>query len=121
GEAEGASYISMEFVDGKTLKDLVRSKGALPLGVGLSIAKQMCMGLEAAHAQQVVHRDIKPQNVMIIPESAELKLMDFGIARSSEMKGEAAAAAGLPSDGAGLGTPDHKTPQHAQRPPPDAR
>jgi eukaryotic-like serine/threonine-protein kinase len=121
GEAEGTSYISMEYVEGRTLKELVKSKGALPLGVGLSIAKQMCMGLEAAHAQQVIHRDIKPQNIMIIPESGELKIMDFGIARKSEMKGEAAVAAGLTSDGTVMGTPDYMPPEQAQGQPADFR
>jgi serine/threonine-protein kinase len=121
GEAEGVSYISMEYVEGRTLKELVKSKGAFPLEVGLSIAKQMCMGLEAAHAQKVVHRDIKPQNVMIIPESAELKLMDFGIARATEIKGGAAAAAGLTSDGTVMGTPDYMPPEQAQGQPADFR
>jgi eukaryotic-like serine/threonine-protein kinase len=121
GEAEGTSYISMEYVEGRTLKELVKSKGALPLGVGLSIAKQMCMGLEAAHAQQVIHRDIKPQNIMIIPESGELKIMDFGIARKSAMKGEAAVAAGLTSDGTVMGTPDYMPPEQAQGQPADFR
>jgi len=121
GEAEGTSYISMEYVEGRTLKELVKSKGALPLGVGLSIAKQMCMGLEAAHAQQVIHRDVKPQNIMIIPESGELKIMDFGIARKSQMKGDVAAAAGLTSDGTVMGTPDYMPPEQAQGQPADFR
>ena len=49
--------------------------------MGLRIAKQMCQGLEAAHPQGVVHRDIKPQNMLILPETGDLKIMDFGIAR----------------------------------------
>ena len=65
-EADGLSYISMEYLEGVTLKDLIKSRGALPLGVGLSVAKQMCMGLEAAHEKGVVHRDIKPQNMLIL-------------------------------------------------------
>jgi serine/threonine protein kinase len=59
GEWAGTPYISMEYLEGVTLKDLQKRKGALPLGVGLQIAKQMCHGLAAAHAQGVVHRDIK--------------------------------------------------------------
>jgi serine/threonine-protein kinase len=110
GEADGIPYISMEYVEGVTLKDLVRSKGALPLGVGLRVAKQACQGLEAAHAEGVVHRDIKPQNMLILPETGELKIMDFGIARVSEVKG----ASGLTTDGAVLGTPDYMAPEQAK-------
>ena len=76
----------MEFLEGVTLKDLILSKGALPVGVGLRIAKQMCQGLDAAHRQGVIHRDIKPQNMLILPETGELKIMDFGIARATTVK-----------------------------------
>jgi serine/threonine-protein kinase len=110
GEADGTAYISMEYLEGVTLKDLIRSKGALPLAVGLRVAKQMCHGLEAAHAQGVVHRDIKPQNMLILPETGELKIMDFGIARVSEVEGE---LAGLTGDGSVLGTPDYMPPEQA--------
>ncbi len=112
GEWSGTPYISMEYLEGVTLKDLQKRKGALPLGVGLQIAKQMCHGLEAAHAQGVIHRDIKPQNMLIIPETGDLKIMDFGIATVSNVKEE-----GRPQDsaitGAGvvLGTPDYLPPE----------
>jgi len=120
GETEGTPYISMEFLEGVTLKDLIRSKGALPTGVGLSIAKQMSHGLEAAHEQGVVHRDIKPQNMLILPESGEIKIMDFGIARVSEMKG-AGAGSDLTSAGMVMGTPDYMPPEQAQGQPADFR
>ena len=118
GESDGTPYISMEYLEGVTLKDLIRSKGALPLPVGLRIAKQMCLGLEAAHQEGVVHRDIKPQNMLIIPETGDLKIMDFGIARVSEMK---AGAAGLTSTGTVMGTPDYMPPEQAQGNPADFR
>jgi HAMP domain-containing protein/predicted Ser/Thr protein kinase len=118
GETGGAPYISMEYLEGVTLKELVTSKGALPLGVGLRVARQMCLGLEAAHNQGVVHRDIKPQNMLILPDTGELKIMDFGIARVSEVKkGEA----GLTSTGTVLGTPDYLPPEQAQGQPADFR
>jgi len=117
GEAEGTPYISMEFLEGVTLKDLIKSKGALPVGVGLRIAKQICAGLEAAHRQGVIHRDIKPQNMLILPESGEVKIMDFGIARVSELKGQS----GLTSDGTVMGTPDYMPPEQAQGNPADFR
>jgi eukaryotic-like serine/threonine-protein kinase len=120
GESEGVPYISMEYLEGVTLKDLVTGKGALPPGVGLRVAKQMCQGLEAAHQQGVVHRDIKPQNMLIIPESGELKIMDFGIARVSEVKG-GVAAAGLTTTGTVMGTPDYMPPEQAQGRPADFR
>jgi serine/threonine-protein kinase len=111
GEAGGTPYISMEYLEGVTLKDLLRNKGALPLGVGLRVAKQACQGLEAAHHGGVVHRDIKPHNMLILPETGELKIMDFGISRVSEMKG---AAGGLTSTGVVMGTPDYMPPEQAQ-------
>jgi HAMP domain-containing protein/predicted Ser/Thr protein kinase len=111
GDAGGTPFISMEYVEGVTLKDLIANKGALPLGVGLRIAKQMCHGLEAAHQVGVVHRDIKPHNMLILPETGELKIMDFGIARANEVKG---GQAGLTSDGTVMGTPDYMPPEQAQ-------
>jgi serine/threonine-protein kinase len=112
GEAGGTPYISMEYLEGVTLKDLIRNRGALPLGIGLRVAKQACQGLEAAHHTGVVHRDIKPQNMLILPETGELKIMDFGISRVSEMKG--AEAAGLTGTGMVMGTPDYMPPEQAQ-------
>jgi len=110
GETEGVPYISMEYVEGRTLKELVRNRGAMPLPVGLSVARQVCEGLEAAHATGVVHRDIKPQNVLIIPETGQVKIMDFGIARVSTMDG----ASGLTVAGTVMGTPDYMPPEQAE-------
>ena len=111
GEAGSVPYISMEFLEGVTLKDLIRSRGALPLGVGLSIAKQMCHGLGAAHDTGVVHRDIKPQNMLILPETGELKIMDFGISRRTEVE---PGTSGLTTAGTVMGTPDYMPPEQAQ-------
>jgi len=111
GETGGVPFISMEYLEGVTLKDLVRSRGALPLGVGLSIAKQMCHGLGAAHETGVVHRDIKPQNMLILPETGELKIMDFGISRVSSVE---PGTSGLTTAGTVMGTPDYMPPEQAQ-------
>ena len=119
GEEAGAPYISMEYLEGVTLKELVKSRGALPLDVGLRIAKQMCHGLEAAHAQGVVHRDIKPQNMMIIPASGDLKIMDFGIARQTDVSAD--GEPGLTVAGMVMGTPDYMPPEQAQGQPADFR
>ena len=117
-EAEGVPYISMEYIEGVTLKDVVRNRGALPLGVGLSIAKQMCHGLGAAHEGGVVHRDVKPQNMLILPETAELKIMDFGISRVSSVE---PGGSGLTMAGTVMGTPDYIPPEQAQGRPADFR
>jgi serine/threonine-protein kinase len=118
GEALGVPYISMEYLDGVTLKELVRNRGALPLGVGLSSAKQMCQGLAAAHEMGVVHRDIKPHNMMILPETGNLKIMDFGISRVSSAGPD---AAGLTGAGVVMGTPDYMPPEQVQGRPADFR
>jgi len=112
GEFAGTPYISMEYLEGVTLKDLQKRKGALPLGVGLQIAKQMCHGLAAAHAQGVIHRDIKPQNMLIIPETGDLKIMDFGIATVSNVKDESKPQdSAITGAGVVLGTPDYLPPE----------
>ncbi len=80
GEADGFPFISMEYVRGITLKDLLDQSGSLPLSAGLRLARQLCRGLWAAHSKSVLHRDIKPEN-LIIEHNGNAKLMDFGIAR----------------------------------------
>ena len=106
GEADGIQFISMEFVQGMTLKQLIRSRGCLPLNVGLQIAKQTCAGLAAAHEAKVVHRDVKPQNIMLTHQS-EVKLMDFGIVREQEKDSRT-------QTGLVMGTPDYMSPEQAQ-------
>jgi len=116
GEVEGVTYISMEYVEGVALKELLRSRGALPLGVGLAIGRQIALALEAAHLQGVVHRDIKPQNVLILPDG-EVKVADFGIARALD----AGEAGGGTSTGLVRGTPDYLPPEQAMGLPADPR
>ena len=98
--------ISMEYVKGITLKQLVRQRGMLPLKIGLQIGKQICAALDAAHEKGVVHRDMKPQNVLL-ESSGDVKIMDFGIARVADMKG-------MTSTGTVMGTPDYMSPEQAQ-------
>ena len=106
GEASGIRFITMEFVQGMTLKKLIRSRGRLPLRVGLQIAKQASAGLVAAHEADVVHRDVKPQNIMITQQS-EVKIMDFGIVRD---RGKTSTT----QTGMVMGTPDYMSPEQAQ-------
>lgn len=81
GEEDDIYYIVMEFIDGKTLKELIRQEGTLPVSVALEIARQICDALEHAHQKGIVHRDIKPQNILITGEG-HVKVTDFGIARA---------------------------------------
>ncbi len=80
GEDQGVNYIVMELVEGITLKEYISKKGRLTVKEATSIAIQVSMGLEAAHNRNIVHRDIKPQNI-IISTDGKVKVTDFGIAR----------------------------------------
>jgi serine/threonine-protein kinase len=113
GESNGLKYLSMEFVKGLTLKHLLESGEILPTPVGLRIAKQVCAGLAAAHEVGVIHRDIKPQNILIEPTGG-LKIMDFGIARLTEDRG-------MTATGTVIGTPDYMSPEQARGLPLDFR
>ncbi len=106
GESNGLRYLSMEFVKGITLKHLVEQDQLPPLPVALRIAKQVCAGLAAAHEVGVIHRDIKPQNILIEPTGG-LKIMDFGIARLTEDRG-------MTATGTVIGTPDYMSPEQAR-------
>lgn len=106
GELDGLPFISMEYVPGISLRDLLnQSAGRLPYGASLRIAKQICAGLEAAHAVGVLHRDVKPENVLV-ESSGTAKLMDFGIARRV-----ARGSAGLTQTGTVVGTPYYLAPE----------
>ena len=83
---KGTPYITMGYVTGEDLKNLVNKKGKIAEEEALSIAKQVCEGLVEAHELGVVHRDLKPQNIMIDKKS-KARIMDFGIARSVEAEG----------------------------------
>jgi serine/threonine-protein kinase len=79
GEAEGSTYLSMEYVDGEDLASLLRRIGRLPADKALEIARQLCAGLAAAHDKGVVHRDLKPGNIMLDGQG-QLRITDFGLA-----------------------------------------
>jgi len=106
GQVNGMYYLTMEYVEGTSLKQLISSRGKLPMPVTLTIGKQLCRALEVAHAEGVIHRDIKPQNMVVEP-SGFLKVMDFGIARlANPPKGK-----GLTEAGMSIGTPDYMSPE----------
>ncbi|MCK4645320.1 MAG: protein kinase [Candidatus Aminicenantes bacterium] len=105
-EEEGTHYITMEYVPGEDLKGFIRRVGQLPVGKSISIAKQVCEGLSEAHRLGVVHRDLKPQNIMIDKEG-NARIMDFGIARS--VKGKGITGAGMM-----IGTPEYMSPEQVE-------
>ncbi len=106
GEQDGMYYLTMEYVEGTSLKQLITSRGKLPVAVTLTVGKQLCRALEVAHAEGVIHRDIKPQNIVVEP-SGFLKVMDFGIARlANPPQGK-----GLTEAGTSIGTPDYMSPE----------
>lgn len=107
GQVDGLYYITMEFVEGTSLKDLIRKRGKLPIGVTLTVGKQLCRALEVAHEEGVVHRDIKPQN-MVVDATGFLKVMDFGIARLVEGQ---KAGEGLTAQGVAIGTLEYMAPE----------
>jgi len=106
GEAEGAHFITMEYVHGEDLKSMIEMSGSLSLGMLLSVGKQVCDGLAEAHRLGVIHRDLKPQNIMI-DKHGNAKIMDFGIARSVKDRGMTGA-------GVMIGTPEYMSPEQAE-------
>ncbi|MFL6245860.1 MAG: protein kinase domain-containing protein [Thermoanaerobaculia bacterium] len=116
GEAEGVYFISMEFVRGYTLSELLdeAANRQMPMRAAVGITRQICRGLQAAHEQGIIHRDIKPQNVLV-DAKGEAKLMDFGIARMAETM-EGVTQAGLI-----VGTPHYMSPEQVQGKQLDAR
>jgi serine/threonine protein kinase/tetratricopeptide (TPR) repeat protein len=113
GEAEGAHFLTMEYVHGEDLKSVIRMSTGLTVGTALSIGKQVCAGLAEAHSLGIVHRDLKPQNIMI-DRGGNAKIMDFGIARSLKQKGITGASTMI-------GTPEYMSPEQAEAKEVDAR
>ena len=105
GEDDGRPYIVLEYVAGETLKHRIRREGQMPIPEAVAYAIEIARGLEAAHAHHIVHRDVKPQNVLIDDEGTA-KVTDFGIARTLEEEG-------LTADGRVLGTTDYVSPEQA--------
>ena len=85
GDHQGQPFIAMEYIPGETLADKIRRRVQIPLAERLRYMEELCAGLAHAHKAQIVHRDVKPANVMISPEG-ELKILDFGIARLGDSK-----------------------------------
>jgi beta-lactam-binding protein with PASTA domain/tRNA A-37 threonylcarbamoyl transferase component Bud32 len=106
GETDGSYYIVMEYFDGPDLKQVIRQRGTLPPEEAVDAALQILAALAAAHRRDVIHRDIKPQNVMV-GEDGRLKVTDFGIAR-------AGADSAMTEAGAIIGTAQYLSPEQAR-------
>ena len=126
--ADGVRFISMEYIDGQELRDVLDKRGTLPPKEAAEIMLQVCYGLAAAHRQGIVHRDLKPQNIMI-DKQGRVAVMDFGLAGSMETAALLTQAAPSPSNaspsgveesailtrvGSLLGTPRYMSPEQAR-------
>lgn len=117
GEAEGAHYLSMAYLPGRTLAQLVASEGALPQARVARLLAQVAEALDYAHAQGLIHRDVKPSNIMVGPAD-DVTLMDFGLVKAadhSELSQELySSGAGFTTAAAAMGTPEYMAPELAE-------
>ena len=105
GQAEGTYYIAMEYLEGRTLKELLVARGPTPIPVAIDYARQILAALGFAHRNGVVHRDIKPHNVAVAPDG-RVKVMDFGIARAGTSQ--------MTETGSIIGTAQYLSPEQAK-------
>jgi serine/threonine-protein kinase len=106
---DGLVYLAMEYLDGRTLKQLLEDEGPLPLGRAAALVHQIAAGLEAAHRQGIVHRDLKPDNVLVVKDAKgreQAKIVDFGIAKAI-----GAGERALTRTGFVVGTPEYMSPE----------
>lgn len=105
GEADGMKFITMEYIDGRDLRAVLHDRGKFSPREAIEVVRQVCCALEAAHAVGVIHRDLKPQNIMCEP-SGRILVMDFGLARTLEDNG-------LTQSGNLVGTLEYMSPEQA--------
>ncbi len=108
GEDDGSYFIVMEYVDGETLRDIIRTEGPLEPSRVVEIASEVAAALAIAHANGIVHRDVKPGNVLISSTASAVKVADFGIARAGDPRES------LTQTGAVMGTATYLSPEQAQ-------
>ncbi len=115
GDVNGVKFISMAYVEGRDLHELMQEAGRMPVKRAVHFAVQLCQALDAAHTEGVVHRDLKPRNVLVDKED-QIYVSDFGLAKSLE-----AEASTMTRAGEVLGTPRYMSPEQAESKPADAR
>ena len=103
GEYDGQPFLAMEYIAGETLGAIIRRRDPLPLGRKLQMLDEICAGMACAHRARVVHRDLKPDNIMVDAESGLLKVVDFGVARSEQTN--------VSRFTQGIGTPNYMAPE----------
>ncbi len=103
GDIDGIKFISMEYIKGRTLKEIIREDGPLSIDRAIEISKSICKGLEAAHKNDIIHRDLKPQNVMI-DDDQKVYVTDFGLAKSRH-------EVDIGTSGHVIGTPQYIAPE----------
>src|SRR6267142_2454954 len=113
GQADGFKFITMEYIEGRDLQNLLKERKKVEAGDAAKIIAQVCRALEVAHAEGVIHRDLKPQNIML-DKTGRVYVMDFGIARST-------LTSSMTQTGALIGTPDYMSPEQAKGQKVDAR
>src|SRR5437867_2311868 len=106
GETEGMKFITMEYIDGGDLKSLIIERGILPPAEAVDIVRQICQALDAAHSEGVIHRDLKPQNIMM-DHSGRVVVIDLGITHSKDLPA-------MTMTGALMGTPEYMSPEQAK-------
>src|SRR5207248_7070187 len=114
---DGRPFIAMEYVRGKSLRTVLQEKGNLPISRAFNIARQAALALGAAHQLGIVHRDIKPDNVLLVPQadgSDLVKVLDFGIAKATGEQLQSGPGYKPTSTGMVLGTPHYLTPEQAR-------
>jgi serine/threonine-protein kinase len=112
-EADGVLYLAMEYVEGTDLARLVKRDGPLPVGRACDYARQACLGLQHAHEAGLVHRDVKPANLMLT-SSGTVKVLDLGLARLLRAPGDDDQSGSLTREGALVGTLDYVAPEQAR-------
>ncbi len=112
---DGRPFIVMEFVNGRSLREVIRTEGALPLPRAVAIARQACSALAAAHAIGITHRDIKPDNILLTsyPGGDVVKVLDFGIAKVKEGSFDTGEGYTPTQTGMVMGTPQYISPEQA--------